>query len=217
MLNTVNIVDTTFETTTKQLYVRTKRKMFQYSCRRMIYIKIPNRRYRYRLQLENAIEKSITKQAFCNYGDHTFTLCIVYKKFDFFSFFLRVCVNIRKNCLLCAVNRQSCIPFEQYSVFFFFFMCVWICDKIHKKKYRAMNRESSSTFDIFEDADIDKKKNEKKKREKEIKRRNKKKGKYLIRYFYFSPHACIYVQKGRATMISRHFYKLLDGMIFLRS
>lgn len=167
MLNTVNIVDTTFETTTKQLYVRTKRKMFQYSCRRMIYIKIPNRRYRYRLQLENAIEKSITKQAFCNYGDHTFTLCIVYKKFDFFSFFLRVCVNIRKNCLLCAVNRQSCIPFEQYSVFFFFFfMCVWICDKIHKKKYRAMNRESSSTFDIFEDADIDKKKNEKKKERK---------------------------------------------------
>lgn len=94
MLNTVNIVDTTFETTTKQLYVRTKRKMFQYSCRRIIYIKIPNRRYRYRLQLENAIEKSITKQAFCNYGDHTFTLCIVYKKFDFFSFFFffaRVC------------------------------------------------------------------------------------------------------------------------------
>lgn len=29
-----------------------------------------------------------------------------------------------------------------------------------------MNRESSSTFDIFEDADIDKKKNEKKKERK---------------------------------------------------
>lgn len=80
-----------------------------------------------------------------------------------------------------------------------------------------MNRESSSTFDIFEDADIDKKKNEKKKRERNKKTKQKKKGKYLIRYFYFSPHACIYVQKGRATMISRHFYKLLDGMIFLRS
>lgn len=199
MLNTVNIVDTTFETTTKQLYVRTKRKMFQYSCRRMIYIKIPNRRYRYRLQLENAIEKSITKQAFCNYGDHTFTLCIVYKKFDFFSFFLRVCVNIRKNCLLCAVNRQSCIPFEQYSVFFLFFMCVWICDKIHKKKYRAMNRESSSTFDIFEDADIDKKKNEKKKkRERNKKTKQKKKENILYDTFIFHlTHVYTYKKEER--------------------
>lgn len=51
-----------------------------------------------------------------------------------------------------------------------------------------MNRESSSTFDIFEDADIDKKKNEKKKREKEIKRRNKKKRKisYTILLFFTS-------------------------------
>lgn len=188
MLNTVNIVDTTFETTTKQLYVRTKRKMFQYSCRRMIYIKIPNRRYRYRLQLENAIEKSITKQAFCNYGDHTFTLCIVYKKFDFFSFFLRVCVNIRKNCLLCAVNRQSCIPFEQYSVFFFFFLCV--CGSVTKFIKKNIERwiENHHRHSTFSRTLTSIKRKMKKKREKEIKRRNKKKRKisYTILLFFTS-------------------------------
>lgn len=185
MLNTVNIVDTTFETTTKQLYVRTKRKMFQYSCRRMIYIKIPNRRYRYRLQLENAIEKSITKQAFCNYGDHTFTLCIVYKKFDFFSFFLRVCVNIRKNCLLCAVNRQSCIPFEQYSVFFFFLCVCGSVTKFIKKNIERWieNHHRHSTFSRT--LTSIKRKMKKKKRERNKKTKQKKKENILYDTFIF--------------------------------
>lgn len=48
-----------------------------------------------------------------------------------------------------------------------------------------MNRESSSTFDIFEDADIDKKKNEKKKRERNKKTKQKKrKISYTILLFF---------------------------------
>lgn len=199
MLNTVNIVDTTFETTTKQLYVRTKRKMFQYSCRRMIYIKIPNRRYRYRLQLENAIEKSITKQAFCNYGDHTFTLCIVYKKFDFFSFFLRVCVNIRKNCLLCAVNRQSCIPFEQYSVFFFFFLCV--CGSVTKFIKKNIERwiENHHRHSTFSRTLTSiKRKMKKKKRERNKKTKQKKKENILYDTFIFHlTHVYTYKKEER--------------------
>lgn len=50
-----------------------------------------------------------------------------------------------------------------------------------------MNRESSSTFDIFEDADIDKKKNEKKKRERNKKTKQKKrKISYTILLFFTS-------------------------------
>lgn len=87
---------------------------------------------------------------------------------------------------------------------FLFFMYVDLMAKLIKKK-KNIERRIEDRFDIFED--IDEKKNEKKKREKEIKRRNKKKKKisYTI-LFIFPPHACIYVQKGRATMISRHFF-----------
>lgn len=62
-----------------------------------------------------------------------------------------------------------------------------------------MNRESSSTFDIFEDADIDKKKNEKKKREKEIKRRNKKKKENILydTFIFHLTHVYTYKKEER--------------------
>lgn len=138
MLNTVNnnIVDTTFETTTKQLYfLRTKRKMFSiFMQKKYIYIYKNSWWsvwYRYRLQLENAIEKSIhkNKHFVITVWSHVYLVCIVYKKFDFFFFFacVCVCVNIRKNCLLCAVNRQSCIySFWAIWCVLFFFLCMWI-------------------------------------------------------------------------------------------
>lgn len=61
-----------------------------------------------------------------------------------------------------------------------------------------MNRESSSTFDIFEDADIDKKKNEKKKRERNKKTKQKKKENILYDTFIFHlTHVYTYKKEER--------------------
>lgn len=108
--------------------------------------------------------------------------------FFFFFSFLRVCVNIRKNCLLCAVNRQSCIPFEQYSVFFFFLCVCGSVTKFIKKNIERWieNHHRHSTFSRT--LTSIKRKMKIKKREKEIKRRNKKKRKisYTILLFFTS-------------------------------
>lgn len=89
---------------------------------------------------------------------------------------------------------------------FLFFMYVDLMAKLIKKK-KNIERRIEDRFDIFED--IDEKKNEKKKKERERNKKTKQKKKRKISYtilFIFPPHACIYVQKGRATMISRHFF-----------
>lgn len=153
------------------------------------------------------------KQAFRNYGVITRLPCMysiqeIWFLF-FFYFFACVCVCVwifvKTACCAQWTDNHIFIPFEQYGVFFSFFYVCGSDGKIDKKKkkYRATNRGSIRHFRRHRR----KEKWKKKKREKEIKRRNKKKRKisYTI-LFIFPPHACIYVQKGRATMISRHFF-----------
>ena len=155
--------------------------------------------YRYRLQLENAIEKSIhkNKHFVITVWSHVYLVCIVYKKFDFF-FFLRVCVCVwifvKTACCAQWTDNHVFIPFEQYGVFFSFFYVCGSDGKIDKKKKKISSDESriDSTFSKTST----KRKMKKKKREKEIKRRNKKKkGKYLIRYFLFFHLTHVYTYK----------------------
>lgn len=180
MLNTVNnnIVDTTFETTTKQLYfLRTKRKMFSiFMQKKYIYIYKNSWWsvwYRYRLQLENAIEKSIhkNKHFVITVWSHVYLVCIVYKKFDFYFFFIflrvYVCVWIFVKTACCAqwTDNHVFIPFEQYGVFFSFFYVCGSDGKIDKKKkkYRATNRGSIRHFRRHRRKEKWKKKKERKK------------------------------------------------------
>lgn len=116
-----------------------KEKCFQYSCRRNIYIYIyKNSWWIGMVSVSVAVRKcnwkiNSQKQAFRNYGVITRLPCMYSIQeiwFLFFFYFFAcvcVCVNIRKNCLLCAVNRQSCIySFWAIWCVLFFFLCMWI-------------------------------------------------------------------------------------------
>lgn len=170
------IVNTTFERQPNNVYTYKKCSIFMQKN-----IRNPISRYIDQLQLE--MQLKITKQASCNYGDHTFTLYMIHKKLDFLWIFVKR--------LLCAVNRQSCIPFDEHTSICEtrFMIMLWISGDNHESSLVTFS------WTRLTQALVNGKKGKEKKKWKS-KRKKKQKTIHLIRHFYFSDHACTYKTKS---------------------
>lgn len=170
------IVNTTFERQPNNVYTYKKCSIFMQKN-----IRSPISRYIDQLQLE--MQLKITKQASCNYGDHTFTLYMIHKKLDFLWIFVKR--------LLCAVNRQSCIPFDEHTSICEtrFMIMLWISGDNYESSLVTFSWTRLTQALV----------NGKKGKEKKMKERKKKKQNndiHLIRHIYFSDHACTYKTKS---------------------